>query len=129
MKIDSVVSDAKDSQQESNAAVEEQRSFQAAEGRAAESGASSHDLRASLAIVNGYSAALDASFEDLCNQYREILESDGDAGLSESADRLMALDADCRFCLSRLHTSIDQLKLRLQHEYNFVGNDRQEDAA
>ena len=121
MKIDSVVpTDA--SQKESLAA----------EGPAGVKGAdascvSSHDLRASLAIVNGFSTALGSSFKDLSEQYQRILESDDDTGMAESADRLMMLDADCRFCLSRLHTAIETLKSRLESERVIAGTGQAED--
>ena len=123
MKIDSVVP-TDDSLQDKRAAGDKSNSL--AGGRSVGvQGMSSHDLRASLAIVNGFSAALGASFQDLSDQYREILESDDDAFIAESADRLMMLDADCRFCLSRLHTSIDKLKHRLETEQVISGSNGQ----
>ena len=73
-----------------------------------------HDIRASLAIINGYSHALKASFQELKEQYSDVLErKDGDSDTTGS-DRLMSLEADCRFCLSRLCSSVDQLKGRLE---------------
>ena len=73
-----------------------------------------HDIRASLAIINGYSHALKASFQELKEQYSDVLEQkDGDSDTTGS-DRLMSLEADCRFCLSRLCSSVDQLKGRLE---------------
>ena len=58
-----------------------------------------HDIRASLAIINGYSDVLDQK------------EGDNDTA---GSDRLMSLEADCRFCVSRLCSAVDQLKGRLQ---------------
>lgn len=73
-----------------------------------------HDIRASLAIINGYSNALKASFQDLKDQYSDVLDQkDGDID-STGSDRLMSLEADCRFCLSRLCSSVDQLRGRLE---------------
>ncbi len=73
-----------------------------------------HDIRASLAIINGYSHALKASFEELKDQYSDVSEQkDGETDTAGS-DRLMSLEADCRFCLSRLCSSVDQLKGRLE---------------
>lgn len=125
MKIDSVMP-TDDSQQDKRAAGDESNSPVGGRSVGVQS-MSSHDLRASLAIVNGFSAALGASFQDLSEQYKEILESDDDAFIAESADRLMMLDADCRFCLSRLHTSIDKLKHRLETERVIAGSDGQGD--
>jgi len=123
MKIDSVVP-TDESLQESHAAT----------GRGAgigsdadESSVSSHDLRASLAIVNGFSTALGTSFKDLSEQYRMILEADDDTRVAEAADRLLMLDADCRFCLSRLHIAIEKLKSRLESEQVMDGSDLAED--
>lgn len=72
-----------------------------------------HDIRASLAIINGYSHALKSSFDELKEQYGDVLEHKEGASDTSSSDRLMSLEADCRFCLSRLCSSVDQLKERL----------------
>ena len=73
-----------------------------------------HDIRASLAIINGYSLALKASFDELKEQYSDVLDQkEGDSDTAGS-DRLMSLEADCRFCVSRLCSAVDQLKGRLQ---------------
>ncbi|MGQ7847799.1 hypothetical protein ACUNV4_25115 [Granulosicoccus sp. 3-233] len=125
MKIDSVV--PTDDLQQSHGDSDTVTPDHAGETVASDKGMSSHDLRASLAIVNGFSAALGASFQDLTDQYQEILESNDVALIAESADRLMMLDADCRFCLSRLHTSIDKLKERLERERLISGPGRAED--
>lgn len=75
-----------------------------------------HDIRASLAIINGYSSALASSFVELRDLYNETLENtDGFADEAISA-RLMTLEADCRFCLSRMCGSVAKLKEHLQSE-------------
>ena len=72
-----------------------------------------HDIRASLAIINGYSHALKSSFDELKDQYGDVLEQKDGVSDTVSSDRLMSLEADCRFCLSRLCSSVEQLKERL----------------
>lgn len=72
-----------------------------------------HDIRASLAIINGYSNALQSTFQDLRDHYGEALEPTDETSATTSSDRLMSLEADCRFCLSRLCSSVDQLKQSL----------------
>lgn len=75
-----------------------------------------HDIRASLAIINGYSAALDSSFSEFKALYDETFENkDGSCDETSSA-RLMTLEADCRFCLSRMYSSVEKLKERLESE-------------
>ncbi len=73
-----------------------------------------HDIRASLAIINGYSHALKSSFDELKDQYGDVLEQKGGVSDTASCDHLMSLEADCRFCLSRLCSSVEQLKQRLE---------------
>lgn len=126
MKSDSAVPND-ESQQHGLAGVDESRP-EAGKRPESDRSASSHDLRASLAIVNGFSAALGASFQDLSDQYSEIIELESDKISTESTDRLMMLDADCRFCLSRLRTSIDQLKHRLATEHEILNPDQLSDS-
>lgn len=71
---------------------------------------SDHDIRASLAIINGYGQALNSSFQELKEQYNDLLEQNDGVSDTARGDRLMALEADCRFCLSRLCSSVAQLK-------------------
>lgn len=71
-----------------------------------------HDVRASLAIINGYSLALDSTFHELIGKYNTAL-GDSAANTQATAD-LKMLEADCRFCLSRLCRSVEQLKERLE---------------
>lgn len=73
-----------------------------------------HDIRASLAIINGYSHALKSSFDELKDQYSDVLEHKDGKSDTVNSDRLMSLEADCRFCLSRLCSSVDQLRERLE---------------
>ena len=73
-----------------------------------------HDIRASLAIINGYSHALKESFQELKEQYSDVLDQKDGETDSTGSDRLMSMEADCRFCLSRLCSSVDQLKGRLE---------------
>ena len=73
-----------------------------------------HDIRASLAIINGYSHALKSSFDELKDQYSDVLEKKDGKSETTNSDRLMSLEADCRFCLSRLCSSVDQLRERLE---------------
>lgn len=124
MKIDGAVLD-EDPQHERATVSDELSSGMSDSGECAQR-LLSHNLRASLAIVNGYSAALSASFEDLSAQYGGILSGGDEITDSQAVDRLMTLDADCRFCLSRLKTSIDQLKQRLRDDHQIFGADPQE---
>ncbi|ASJ70393.1 hypothetical protein [Granulosicoccus antarcticus] len=81
-----------------------------------DTGMNDHDIRASLTIINGYSSALESSFQELRDLYNETLEQkDGFTDEARSA-RLMTLEADCRFCLSRMCGSVAKLKERLQSE-------------
>lgn len=91
-----------------------------------EPGAQSHDLRASLAIVNGYSAALGSSFEDLQGAYGEIIAMEESVVRPESVERLMMLEADCRFCLSSLRSSVERLKLRLHSKHDLTAAEPQQ---
>ena len=84
-----------------------------------------HDIRASLAIINGYSHALKSSFDELKDQYSDVLEKKDGRSDPANSDRLMSLEADCRFCLSRLCSSVDQLKERLEIG-GFVHDSRQD---
>lgn len=127
MKIDGAVQED-DSLQELSTAVDEEKLNEDYRQECLQS-VLSHDLRASLAIVNGFSTALGASFQDLSEQYSLILEAEEDVEDSGAADRLMMLEADCRFCLSRLRTSIDQLKHRLLVEHDIDGIAAQEQEA
>lgn len=73
-----------------------------------------HDVKASLAILNGYGESLSTSFTELCDHMdsiviRTTLKDDMDA-----IGQLKTLEADCRFCLSRIRASTDQLKEHLE---------------
>lgn len=72
-----------------------------------------HDLRATLAIVNGFAQALDGSFVQLKQKYDDLLSQNTSTDTVDDMAELRTLEADCRFCLSRLLGSVDQLRERL----------------
>jgi hypothetical protein len=72
-----------------------------------------HDLRASLAIINGYSKALESSFQELTDHCQDLLGAVAVELNPDTLAQVQTLKADCRFCLSRLNSSVEQLKDRL----------------
>ncbi len=73
-----------------------------------------HDVKASLAILNGYGDALDSSFSELCSQMDAIVSDTTLLKDQHTLGQLKTLEADCRFCLSRIRSSAGQLKERLE---------------
>lgn len=92
---------------------------------------SSHDIRASLAITNGFNQALESTFSELCETYEQLLLTRGtrsttDVDLIKQLDRL---EADCHFCMSRIKRSLEQLGSRIDYDLtlrsaNRAKNDR-----
>jgi len=70
-----------------------------------------HDVRASLAITSGFSEAMESSFSEFCTTLEQILcpIEPRTATDRELRERLQQLEADCRFCLSRMHRSLEKL--------------------
>ncbi|NND92664.1 MAG: hypothetical protein HKN42_17555 [Granulosicoccus sp.] len=87
-----------------------------------------HDLHASLAIINGYSQALGATFREFTEEYNVLVDSSSNDIGAEAAFRIMTMEADCRFCLSRLCQSIEKLKISLQSGRQGYGPDNRIDA-
>lgn len=74
----------------------------------------SHDLRASLAIVNGFSQALRNSFDDLQAQMLKVVDKESPDLSADAIEKLVLLESDCRFCLSRLQCAMQRLRTTLQ---------------
>lgn len=84
------------------------------EGNQAESTVrSDHDIRASMAIANGFGSALDASFSELLESYNSLVASLPDGVSEPQLEKLKQTEQDCKYCLARLIHSIDLLKSRL----------------
>lgn len=77
-----------------------------------------HDLRASLAITNGFNQALDSSFSELCISFGQLLDSQTSSTITdvELVNKVEQLEADCRFCLSRMSRSLEKLNARLDSD-------------
>jgi len=84
------------------------------ESQAPDSVQSLHDIRASLAILSGFGEALETSFTELSSQMSAVMLKPCLQDDRESIGQLKTLEADCRFCLSRLRLSAGQLKERLE---------------
>ncbi|MDB3935881.1 hypothetical protein N9383_04090 [Granulosicoccus sp.] len=68
-----------------------------------------HDMRASLAITNGFNQALEASLLDLVAEYQILLDSKTSTPHEPDLENVKKLEGDCRFCLSRMTRSIVKL--------------------
>lgn len=77
-----------------------------------------HDIRASIAILNGFGDALGSSFQELSKALDDVIDCTAcDPGM-EAVGQIKTLQADCRFCLSRLQTATERLGLlaaRMDH--------------
>lgn len=73
-----------------------------------------HDIRASLAILCGFGEALENSFTELSNCMDAAVCQNGLQDEREAVGQLKTLEADCRFCLSRIRLSAAQLKEHLE---------------
>lgn len=85
---------------------------------------SNHDIRASLAITNGFNQALESSFSDLCSAVEQLvrdreIRTDEDEALIHHVAKL---EADCWFCLSRINRSLTQLGTRIEKESDMHGH-------
>lgn len=80
---------------------------------AANDSSMSHDVRAALAIASGFSDALRESFDQLQSCTEPLLEDERILP-APVADEVAMMEADCRFCLSRLQASVQRLKQKLQ---------------
>lgn len=93
---------------------------------------SSHDIKASLAIANGFSQALELALDDLQDSYLSIVNSVDNVPASK-LQLLKQHDNDCRFCLGRLSSSLQQLKTRIDQcdalKDSSHAPDEQDDAA
>lgn len=72
-----------------------------------------HDIKASLAIANGFNQALELSFADLCDTYQKIWDVHTDLLTAEQAECLAEQQSDCWHCLSQVQRSIERLSSRL----------------
>lgn len=72
-----------------------------------------HDIKASLAISNGFSQALETALSDLHESYVDIVHSTEATVSPELLQQLRKHENDCKFCLSRLSSSLSQLKTRI----------------
>ena len=68
-----------------------------------------HDMRASLAITNGFNQALETSLLDLVAEYQMLLDSKTSTPHEADLENVKKLEADCHFCLSRITRSIVKL--------------------
>jgi len=84
------------------------------ESQAPENARSLHDIRASLAILSGFGEALETSFTELSNHMSTVMLESCQQDNRESNGQMKTLEADCRFCLSRIRMSATQLKERLE---------------
>ena len=73
-----------------------------------------HDIRASLAILCGFGEALENSFAELSSCMDAAVCEYGLQDKRETVGQLKTLEADCRFCLSRIRLSAAQLKESLE---------------
>ena len=73
-----------------------------------------HDIRASLAILCGFGEALENSFVELSSCVDAAVCQHGLQNERETVGQLKTLEADCRFCLSRIRLSAAQLKEQLE---------------
>lgn len=80
---------------------------------------SNHDIRASLAVTKGFNTALGASLADLCEAVQQLLDMDDSDAKSGQLQRVALLEEDCRFCMSRINRSIEQLGTRLEADARF----------
>lgn len=71
---------------------------------------SAHDIRAYLAITNGFTEALEISLTDLVSEFKLVLNSEDAPGNLQNLDKL---EGDCRFCLSRISRSLALLSERI----------------
>ncbi|MBX2879491.1 MAG: hypothetical protein KTR32_06125 [Granulosicoccus sp.] len=72
-----------------------------------------HDVLASLAITKGFCSALETSYSDLRTTCEEIIEAIDQGIDDEQIAALTKTENDCKFCLTRLVRSMEQLKIRL----------------
>ena len=68
-----------------------------------------HDMRASLAITNGFSQALGTSLSDLVAEFQILLDSRASITSEADLENINKLEGDCRFCLSRITRSLVKL--------------------
>ena len=68
-----------------------------------------HDMRASLAITNGFNEALGTSLSDLVAEYKILLDSQISKTTKADVENVSKLEGDCRFCLSRITRSLVKL--------------------
>ena len=68
-----------------------------------------HDMRASLAITNGFTEALGTSLSDLVAEYKFLLDSQISKTTNADVENVNKLEGDCRFCLSRITRSLVKL--------------------
>ena len=68
-----------------------------------------HDMRASLAITNGFSQALGTSLSDLFAEFHILLDSQASKTSEADLENINRLEGDCRFCLSRITRSLVKL--------------------
>ena len=68
-----------------------------------------HDMRASLAITNGFNEALGTSLSDLVAEYKILLDSQISKTTKADVENVIKLEGDCRFCLSRITRSLVKL--------------------
>lgn len=84
-----------------------------------------HDIHASLAIINGFNQALEASVSELCGKYQAVLGSHAPDLGAEQIQHLTDSEADCVHCLSRLKSSVDRLSAQLSAKQIASGRSEQ----
>ena len=72
------------------------------------------DIRASLALLCGFGEALENSFIELSNCVDAAVCKHGLQDERVTVGQIKTLEADCRFCLSRIRLSAAQLKVDLK---------------
>lgn len=72
-----------------------------------------HDIKASLAVANGFNQALELSFAELCDSYQKIWDVHTDMLTTEEIALLAEQQSDCWHCLSQVQRSIERLRVRL----------------